>query len=57
MYWTLRALARAGYMVIENAEVKIFVTENGWEIDKKKMLTVEALLKELDKNTQINCDM
>ena len=57
MYWTLRALARAGYMVIENAEVKIFVTESGWEIDKKKLYTVEALLKELDKNTQINSAM
>ena len=48
MYWTLRALARAGYMVVQQAETSIVVTENGWVLDDKIILTVEDLLKELD---------
>ena len=30
MYWTLRALARAGFMVVENAEIEILVTRNNF---------------------------
>lgn len=48
MYWTLRALARAGYMVVQDAETKILVTKNGWEIDEKTFETIEQLLFELD---------
>jgi iron complex transport system ATP-binding protein len=48
MYWTLRALARAGYMVVEGAETHIFVTEVGWELNEKEIPTVENLLKELN---------
>ncbi len=50
MYWTLRALARAGYMVVEDAEVSILVTENGWIMEGKIIPTIEELLKELAGN-------
>jgi len=50
MYWTLRALARAGYMVVQDAEVSILVTENGWVMDGKVIPTVEDLLMELAGN-------
>ena len=48
MYWTLRALARAGYMVVEEAEMKIFVTETGWKLKDKEIDSVEILLHELN---------
>lgn len=47
MYWTLRALARAGYVVVQDAEVKILVTENGWRLNEKEIPTVDELLREL----------
>ena len=47
MYWTLRALARAGYMVVEDAEVMILVTEEGWMLNEKDISTVEDLLLQL----------
>ncbi len=47
MYWTLRALARTGYMVVEDAETVISVTECGWVLNSKKIITIEELLKEL----------
>ena len=48
MYWTLRALARAGYMVVQDAEVQILVTEQGWTLNEKDIVTVEELLLELN---------
>ncbi len=48
MYWTLRALARAGYMVVEDADVNILVTEEGWMLNEKDVITVEELLLELE---------
>ena len=48
MYWTLRALARAGYRVTPDAEKEIKITKNGWEINGKMMNTMEALLQELE---------
>lgn len=54
MYWTLRALARAGYMVVQDAEVQILVTENGWTLNDKTIETIEELLKELDSVVSIN---
>src|ERR1035437_7702295 len=47
MYWTLRALARAGYVVVQDAEVEILVTQLGWSLNNKEILTVEDLLGEL----------
>ncbi len=47
MYWTLRALARAGYVVVQDAEVQILVTEQGWSMNNKDIFTVEELLHEL----------
>ena len=48
MYWTLRALARAGYEVVQDAEVQILVTETGWTLNGKIILSVEDLLYELE---------
>jgi iron complex transport system ATP-binding protein len=48
MYWTLRALARAGYMVVEDAQFCISVTDNGWIFNNKTLDTVEDLLLELE---------
>jgi iron complex transport system ATP-binding protein len=48
MYWTLRALARAGYVVVQDAEVKILVTEQGWILNEKSITSVEDLLHELE---------
>jgi len=47
MYWTLRALARAGYMVVQDAEVQILVTEQGWKLDEMEISTIEGLLQQL----------
>ena len=48
MYWTLRALARAGYMVVQGADVQISVTETGWLLNEKNIRTVEKLLQDLN---------
>ena len=50
MYWTLRALARAGYVVVQDAEVKILVTELGWRLNEKEISTIDELLIELENN-------
>lgn len=47
MYWTLRALARAGYAVMQDADVQILVTEDGWVLNEKNIFTVEELLCDL----------
>ena len=48
MYWTLRALARAGYMVVEDSEAQILVTETCWLFNKNELHTVEELLSNLN---------
>jgi hypothetical protein len=48
MYWTLRALARAGYMVVQDAEVSIQITDKGWVIDESLIISVEDLLLRLE---------
>jgi iron complex transport system ATP-binding protein len=48
MYWTFRALARAGYEVVESAPVEIRIAEMSWKVADKEFLTVEELLKYLD---------
>lgn len=47
VYWTLRALARAGFQVVENAETHIFVNENHWILNDQKINSVEDLLNAL----------
>ena len=47
MYWTLRALARAGYMVVEDADVHISITENGWSLQNLNFDKIEDLLQKL----------
>jgi iron complex transport system ATP-binding protein len=48
MYWTLRALARAGYAVVQDAGMKILVTGQGWKLNGNDIATVEELLSELE---------
>lgn len=48
MYWTLRALARAGFMVVEDAENHIFVGEEGWRMNEIDYSTIEELLQALN---------
>lgn len=50
MYWTLRALARAGFMVVEDANDVILVTPTGWRLNDKVISTIEDLLSELEGN-------
>ncbi len=49
MYWTLRALARAGYMVVQGADVTVEISSDSWFVDKKELKTVEELLLMLEK--------
>lgn len=48
MYWTLRALARAGYMVVQEAEIVINITPDSWIINKTVLKSVEELLTKLE---------
>ena len=48
MYWTFRALARAGYEVVMDAPVLIQITENGWKISDAELHTVDELLQQLN---------
>lgn len=47
MYWTFRALARAGYEVVENADVSVEITENQWIVNDNQFETIDELLKKL----------
>lgn len=47
MYWTLRALARAGYVVVSDAEFTITINQNSWILNEKEFSTVKDLLDEL----------
>ena len=49
MYWTLRALARAGFKVIEDAEIKIEITEDSWLLNQTHYTSIEELLTGLEK--------
>jgi len=48
VYWTLRALARAGYEAVENAPLKIEVTDSAWILNQKKLFSIAELLDELN---------
>lgn len=49
MYWTLRALARAGYMVVQDAQLVVKISSDSWFIEQQELKSVEALLALLDK--------
>lgn len=49
MYWTLRALARAGFYVSEDASVNIEITQGGWNVENNCFSTIEELLPFLSK--------
>lgn len=48
IYWTLRALARAGYMVVPDAGITINIDEKAWYINENCYLTIRELLHDLD---------
>ena len=47
MYWTLRALARAGYAAVEKADKSIVIENDKWIYDHKAYPTIGALLEML----------
>lgn len=47
MYWTLRALARAGYAAVEKANPAIVIENNCWMIGDNKYDSIEKLLSAL----------
>jgi iron complex transport system ATP-binding protein len=47
MYWTLRALARAGYAAVAKADKKIVVENECWKMDGKEFDSIEKLLFKL----------
>ena len=47
MYWTLRALARAGYAAVDNADKKIVVEKDCWKMDDERFDSIESLLSSL----------
>lgn len=49
MYWTFRALARAGYEVVERADHHLEITDKSWIFDDRTFYSVEELLIELQK--------
>lgn len=44
LYWTLRALARAGYAVVDGSQQKIIIEKNCWRIGNLSFYTIEELL-------------
>ena len=53
LYWTLRALARSGFYVTDDAETHIDITDKGWELNGKIHPDIETLLNELAGFTEI----
>ena len=53
LYWTLRALARSGFYVTEDAETHIDITDKGWKLNGKVHPNIETLLNELAGFTEI----
>jgi len=47
LYWTLRALARAGYAAVSSADKKIVVEEDCWKVGDQCVDSIEKLLYEL----------
>lgn len=47
LYWTFRALARAGFSVENDAENHIEITENGWLFKDNLFESIDVLLREL----------
>ena len=48
MYWTLRALARAGYKTEENSDVMINVSKTDWTVNSHSFNSIESLLNFLN---------
>ncbi len=47
MYWTLRALARKGVEVVEDADDVIEITDSEWIFKNEKYTSIESLLNQL----------
>jgi iron complex transport system ATP-binding protein len=48
IYWTFRALARAGYRVVKDAEIVIRIENDAWLVNNKRLSTIKNLLNELE---------
>lgn len=48
MYWTLRALARAGYAVVSDADRIIIIEDGVWRLDGETFHSIESLLEQLN---------
>lgn len=48
LYWTLRALARAGYSAVSQADRKIIIDKNTWQMEESKFQSIEDLLNALN---------
>jgi iron complex transport system ATP-binding protein len=47
LYWTLRALARAGYAVVDKADQRITIENNYWKLGEQRYNSIEELLSKL----------
>lgn len=47
LYWTLRALARAGYAVVEKADKRIVIENGCWRIGEETFSSIDELLKRI----------
>lgn len=52
MYWTLRALARAGFAAVASAEKEITIHEDHWVLEEQRIDSIEALLSRLNKKVK-----
>jgi len=48
LYWTLRALARAGFSVESDSNIKVEISPEGWILEGKSYPTIESLLGRLN---------
>jgi iron complex transport system ATP-binding protein len=47
IYWTLRALARAGYAVVQGTDRQIIIEEDSWRLGEQSFSSIEELLRAL----------
>lgn len=56
LYWTLRALARAGYAAVERADCHIQVESDHWKMGETSFLTISELLQAI-KTTSLHASL
>lgn len=48
LYWTLRALARAGYAVVDKADHRIVIENNYWQLGEQRFDSISELVQQLN---------